>query len=361
MGLELLNRITNPAPVQNSNNSSSCACGASEDALAFQQHLDSQMESRSSEEPGASEETKDPAAGGKDLPRADDTLPDDKTTDAALSPDIMALLAEFSSMGDTTTVVADEVSPETSLDTTNTDDMLLLQIDGQAMQPVSAPKQPIAVDQLTSVDDALSSLTSATKADTNAVTTLLPGVDTSSEAANDEFSNTLASVATNSANAPAAPAAIRNAAASAPPTVNTPVGQQGWDQELGDHIMWMTSKSLNSAEIHLNPPHLGPIDVRVSMNEDQQTNIQFISAHAGVREAIEAAVPRLREMMGEQQLTLVDVNVFNQSPQRQSEGRDGSSRQTAADGFGQELDNDVQTVDTPRMTRVSNGLLSLYA
>lgn len=96
--------------------------------------------------------------------------------------------------------------------------------------------------------------------------------------------------------------------------LRTPVQHPGWSEELGERVNWLAGlkNGIQTAEIRLNPAHLGPLEVRVDLNRDQ-ASIQFVSHHAAVREAIESAVPKLREMLGEQNLSLVDVNVSQQS------------------------------------------------
>ncbi|HEB98705.1 MAG TPA: hypothetical protein ENJ05_04295, partial [Thiotrichales bacterium] len=57
-----------------------------------------------------------------------------------------------------------------------------------------------------------------------------------------------------------------------PPAVlslSQPLQQPGWDNALGERVVWMVGQRLQSAEIKLNPPQLGPIEVRVSLNHDQ--------------------------------------------------------------------------------------------
>lgn len=81
-----------------------------------------------------------------------------------------------------------------------------------------------------------------------------------------------------------------------------------WNQELGSKIAWMTSQNISSADIKLNPEHLGPISIRIDMQNDQ-ANISFTALNSGVKELLEASIPKLREMLGSQQLNLADVNV----------------------------------------------------
>ena len=178
------------------------------------------------------------------------------------------------------------------------------------------------------------------------------------------------------AQAPLQPMATNGIGADQQPApIQTPVDHPAWSQELGDRIVWMAGKGqgqgLQTAEIKLNPAHLGPVEVRVHMNQDQ-ASVQFVSNHAAIREAIESAVPKLREMLSAQQLNLADVNV---SPQSQNGGQ--RNHNTAAQfGFDQQSSQQRQTASfengfsdnsqpqtTALETRVSvkNGLLSLYA
>ncbi|MGZ8143294.1 MAG: flagellar hook-length control protein FliK [Methylosarcina sp.] len=134
-----------------------------------------------------------------------------------------------------------------------------------------------------------------------------------------------------------------------------------WNKDLGERIVWMTNRDMSSAEIKLNPQHLGPISVRIDMNNDQAT-IAFTAQHAAVKEIIEASLPKLREMMSHQQLNLVDINVSqnNSSDQHQSHSRH-SSRNFNSFGQGNGGASDMgEEVENGR-TVISKGLLSIYA
>jgi flagellar hook-length control protein FliK len=110
-----------------------------------------------------------------------------------------------------------------------------------------------------------------------------------------------------SVTSPQAPTAALPATA-----VAVPLGQAGWDRALGEQVQWMVGNRLQGAEIRLNPAHLGPMEVRIQMQNDQ-ANITFTAQHGVAREALEAAIPRLREMLGESGLQLNQVTVSDQS------------------------------------------------
>ena len=44
--------------------------------------------------------------------------------------------------------------------------------------------------------------------------------------------------------------------------------QPGWNRELVDKVMWLSSQNLKSAEIKLNPAELGRLDIRVQVGQN---------------------------------------------------------------------------------------------
>ncbi len=105
------------------------------------------------------------------------------------------------------------------------------------------------------------------------------------------------------------------------PPMNKPVGHSEWGRELGDRISWMAGKTIQVAELRLNPARLGPIEVKIQIHQEQAT-VMFSSPHAAVREALEQAAPRLREMMTAQQYEQVNVDVSGQSSSDQQAARE---------------------------------------
>ena len=107
----------------------------------------------------------------------------------------------------------------------------------------------------------------------------------------------------------AAPAQFTPAPNAAPvAALDARVGERGWDRGLGDKLVWMAGAKHQVAELHLNPPELGPLKITLTLNHDQ-ASAQFVSAHAQVREAIETAMPRLREMLAGSGITLGSTDV----------------------------------------------------
>ena len=119
--------------------------------------------------------------------------------------------------------------------------------------------------------------------------------------------------------------------------VNQPIAmhQSGWTEEVVNRVMYLSSANLKAADIQLQPAELGRLDIRVNMVPDQQTQVTFMSAHPGVREALDGQVHRLRDMFAQQGMGQVDVNVSDQSrgsQQGQEQARQGQSGRTSASG-----------------------------
>jgi flagellar hook-length control protein FliK len=79
-----------------------------------------------------------------------------------------------------------------------------------------------------------------------------------------------------------------------------------------------------SASLTMNPPDLGPMQVVLSVSNNQAT-VEFMAAQPEVRQALEAALPRLRDMMSESGIQLGQANV-SAGGQQQFAGSDGGGR-----------------------------------
>lgn len=112
-----------------------------------------------------------------------------------------------------------------------------------------------------------------------------------------------------------------------------PMQQGGWGEQVVDRVMWLSSQNLKSAEIQLDPAELGRLEVRISMAQEQ-TQVTFASANAGVRDALEGQMHRLRELFTQQGMNLLDVNVSDQSLSRGWQGQEGDGKGRGAGGQG---------------------------
>jgi flagellar hook-length control protein FliK len=155
---------------------------------------------------------------------------------------------------------------------------------------------------------------------------------------------------------------INNATTGA--TVAVPVGSSGWSDAVVDKVMWFSANQINSAEIKLNPPDLGPLHVRISTQQDQTTSVVFSSPHAAVRDALDQALPRLRDMFGGQGLQLSDASVGGQAQRQQQQGGEQPSGRGSAQSnwFGGDDSGDTPVAVTRVVgPRLSTAAVDAYA
>lgn len=139
------------------------------------------------------------------------------------------------------------------------------------------------------------------------------------------------------------------------------VGDTGWHQAVADRVVWMIGKGQQAVQLKLNPAHLGPMEVRLSLNQDQ-ASVSFLSSHAAVREALEQAVPRLRDMLGQQDIQLVQVSVDQRHSQdsRESGQGEGNPQSHGAKGHKDTPSTSEDEFDIGT-SMVQRGLVDAYA
>ena len=149
------------------------------------------------------------------------------------------------------------------------------------------------------------------------------------------------------------------AANASPLTINTPVNQPAWGDEFGQKIIWMANQRNQSAELHLNPPQLGPLEVVLKMNGDQATAM-FTSPHAAVREAIEQAIPKLREMLADNGITLGQAMVSDHTAKN---GQNNAPRNPPGRLLAEESNGGDGNLQELRVTGISrhNGMVDTFA
>lgn len=78
--------------------------------------------------------------------------------------------------------------------------------------------------------------------------------------------------------------------------IATPLHAANWAGDFGEKVVWLAKSDQQSAQLNINPPQLGPVQITLQLNGDQATAV-FASPHAEVRQAIEDSLPQLREML----------------------------------------------------------------
>jgi len=160
-----------------------------------------------------------------------------------------------------------------------------------------------------------------------------------------ERAATVAQTAGNRASAPAA-TSLR---------VDTPMGQAGWHEDMGQKLTWMAGNNRQHAELVLTPPQLGRIEVSLTINGDQASAV-FTSANPAVREALEESMQRLREILADAGVSLGQTQVGAESPNQFARNEDNGNRSPGGRGNGERYGVNLELPVAASNLRTSSGL-----
>jgi flagellar hook-length control protein FliK len=140
-------------------------------------------------------------------------------------------------------------------------------------------------------------------------------------------------------------------------SIATPMQSREWAGEVGQRLIMMVSSKLQSAQIQLNPRDMGPIDVKVALQQDQ-ANVVFTSNVVQTREALEQALPKLREMMEQNGVAMGDVDVRDHDARHSQQNQD-HDQQRNGNANHDDLSADDNAVE--QVVAQAVGLVDYYA
>lgn len=94
--------------------------------------------------------------------------------------------------------------------------------------------------------------------------------------------------------------------------VPTHTESPAWSKDFGQHLIRLAIEGQQAAEIHLNPPDWGPIHVSIDMS-GEDASLRFAAEHTPTREALENALPRLRELFAANNLNIISAEIDTES------------------------------------------------
>lgn len=156
---------------------------------------------------------------------------------------------------------------------------------------------------------------------------------------------------------PPTPAPRIDAAAAGATVAALPLASGDWGERLGERIRWLSSANMDAVDIRLDPPELGPLQVKVQSHRDG-ASVQFVTHSALVRDMVEQSLPRLREMLEASGMNLLDVNV---AQQQDGGGRGQREALTQNASYADPVVALDTTADLPGAARTPRGLVDYYA
>ena len=135
-------------------------------------------------------------------------------------------------------------------------------------------------------------------------------------------------------------------------------------QQLNEKIRWMVNARNTMAEIRLDPPELGSMQVRVNVAGDA-ASVSFVVQSQQAKDALAEAMPKLRDMLSEQGIELGDAEVRKDNSSNNEHGQQLAGE--ANQGRGERGENDgldemegTRVIEQP-VTRAAKGGIDFYA
>ena len=138
--------------------------------------------------------------------------------------------------------------------------------------------------------------------------------------------------------------------------VDVQFGKGRWGSVVAERTAGLVMQNVQTAQMQLDPPELGPLTVKIHVQNDQ-ASVSFVATNAVVKDALDQTMPRLKDLLGEQGLELVDASVSDQSQKDRGhdEKQEGGTRKFVGDthsGF----DNQPNTEAGKLTTTLTSGI-----
>jgi len=142
-------------------------------------------------------------------------------------------------------------------------------------------------------------------------------------------------------------------------TMQTPLFEPGFNEELQQKLFWMVQGDITGAQLQVTPAELGPIEVHLRMH-GKEVELIFSSQKQETREALEAALPQLKESFTEQGMSLGYAGVFNGFTEGRGEKNDFQTTVRHANDGAKDDDSEMSVPGTNTPIG-GEGLIDCYA
>ncbi|WP_112480504.1 flagellar hook-length control protein FliK [Vibrio variabilis] len=132
--------------------------------------------------------------------------------------------------------------------------------------------------------------------------------------------------------------------------------------QVAERVQMMMSKNLKHVDIRLDPPELGRMQIRMSLNNDSAT-VHFTVQNQQTRDMVDQAMPRLREMLSQQGIQLADTSVQQQGQQQRhaSHGSGSSGSGNGTSNGGSDVDSFENGTSVEVAVKQNKDGISYYA
>jgi flagellar hook-length control protein FliK len=140
-----------------------------------------------------------------------------------------------------------------------------------------------------------------------------------------------------------------------------PLPSPRFAEEVGARLQWIAEQQGGEATLRISPDGLGPVEIRLKLDGDR-VELGFTATQQDTRQALQDALPKLREMLAQQGLQLGHADVGQKHAQSSNEDAAKTAKGFAGDDEGDAIVlAGTQRESNVIVGRVGRGVLDLYA
>ena len=134
--------------------------------------------------------------------------------------------------------------------------------------------------------------------------------------------------------------------------------QPQWTQEVAQRMQVMVNQSMNELEVRLDPLDLGPMKIKLTLDEQQKAHVTLSAQHGLTRDMLENALPRLKELLAQEGIELASASVDSG---QQSSGQGQDNTRSGYNAASELSDEAANTQVGMTVVRSTENLVDQYA
>jgi flagellar hook-length control protein FliK len=140
-----------------------------------------------------------------------------------------------------------------------------------------------------------------------------------------------------------------------------PLPSPRFAEEVGARLQWIAEQQGGEATLRISPDGLGPVEIRLKLDGDR-VELGFTATQQDTRQALQDALPKLREMLAQQGLQLGQADVGHKHAQSSNDDAAKTAKGFAGDDEGDAIVLAVPVREGNVLVgRGGRGVLDLYA
>ncbi len=113
---------------------------------------------------------------------------------------------------------------------------------------------------------------------------------------------------------------------------------------MNDAVKFMVNQRMQAAEVRLDPPELGSMQIKINMNGDQ-ASVSVVVQNPQAKEMLDQAIPKLREMLDQAGIQLGESSIEQGDQSAQGQDQQGKGKH-GKQGHLSEDENEIQSAET---------------